>query len=163
MPAQRHRSRWAPNRHGVVIAEFAWCFPVFAIIMFGIFEFGRAYMVTQILNSAARQAARMGVTDDITSEMVLDKMKEVLERGGIAPHKVRFYIMDGSGFDENPNDPPSLSSMMENYSEPFEINGARARQLAIIRLECDFQDIRLVTPKWLGNVTLYGQVIVRKE
>jgi fructose-specific component phosphotransferase system IIB-like protein len=163
MQSRRRAQRTPHARLGVTMVEFAFCFPVFMIIMFGIFEFGRAYMVTQILNAAARQAARAGVTDDVTTADVIDRMEAVLVAAGINPTKVRYYIIDGSGFDENPNNPPSLSNMLEEYEEPFEIDTARARQLAIIRVEVDYNDVRLLAPRWLSGVTLYGQVIVRKE
>lgn len=163
MQSRRRVQRPLHARLGVTMVEFAICFPVFIVIMLGIFEFSRAYMITQILNAAARQAARAGVTDDVTTGDVISRMEAVLLSSGIDVSNVRYYIINGAGFDENPNNPPKLSDLIEDYDEPFEIDSARARQLAIIRVEIDFSDVRLMAPRWLSGVTLYGQVIVRKE
>lgn len=59
-------------RRGVTAVEMAVVVPVFLFLIFGIAEIGRAYMVTHLLNNAARNGCRTGILSgksdsDITS------------------------------------------------------------------------------------------------
>lgn len=61
-----------PARRGATAVEFAVVIPVFLFLIFGIAEIGRAYMVTHLLNNAARNGCRTGILSskantDITS------------------------------------------------------------------------------------------------
>ena len=48
-------------RRGASTVEFAFVAPVFFVMVLGIFEIGRACMVTELLTEAARRACREGV------------------------------------------------------------------------------------------------------
>jgi Flp pilus assembly protein TadG len=48
------------NRRGTAAVEFAVIAPVMLMLVFGMFEFGRAIMVLDLLNDVARQGARTG-------------------------------------------------------------------------------------------------------
>ena len=49
------------RRKGQAIVEFALVAPLFFVLMFGLFEFGRAIYYTQIVNNAAREGARYAI------------------------------------------------------------------------------------------------------
>lgn len=55
--------RWLPDRRGTAVVEFALIAPLFLLLLFGIFEFGRLVMVQQLITNAAREGARMAVID----------------------------------------------------------------------------------------------------
>lgn len=59
LPARRR----LPVRRGTAVVEFALIAPLFLLLLFGIFEFGRVVMVQQLLTNAAREGARMAVIE----------------------------------------------------------------------------------------------------
>jgi hypothetical protein len=50
-----------PRRTGAAVVEMAVVLPVLVVVIFGIIEFGRAFMVQHILNEIARRACRTAV------------------------------------------------------------------------------------------------------
>ncbi len=46
------------NKNGAALVELAIILPLLLLIVFGIFEFGRAMFITNTLNNAAREGAR---------------------------------------------------------------------------------------------------------
>ncbi len=164
MGLRMRRPRSAAPRSGAAILEFAVCFPVFMCLVFGVFEFGRAFMVIELLNASCRMAAREGVTDGVTTAQIKEQMYDFLEVGGIDRSKVRVYVIDGSGFDDDPFGNLSLSDLIDNYPDTEkEMADSRPRSLGIFRVECDFNDVAVMTPIWLVNLTLSGQVVMRRE
>lgn len=49
------------NRRGSSVVEFALMLPLILLLIFGITEFGRAWMTVNVMHSAAREAARLAV------------------------------------------------------------------------------------------------------
>lgn len=164
MSLQIRRPRSAAPRGGTAMVEFAIVFPVFMLIMFGLFEFGRAFMVIELLNAACRMAAREGVTDGVTTAQIKEEMYDFLEVGGIDRSKVRVYVLDGSGFDDDPFGDLSVPDLMQDYpANEKDMANSRPRSLGIFRVEVDFNDVALITPIWLLDLTLSGQVVMRRE
>lgn len=54
------------NRRGVAVVEFAVVAPLLFMLVFGIIEFGRLFMVQQILTNASREGARRAVLERAT-------------------------------------------------------------------------------------------------
>lgn len=52
--------------------------PVFFLLVFGIFEFGRMVMVQQIVTNAAREGARRGILEQSTATEVRDNVTAYL-------------------------------------------------------------------------------------
>jgi Flp pilus assembly protein TadG len=53
------------NDHGAAAVELALILPILILLLFGIFEFGRAYNTQNSLSGAAREGARvMAITND---------------------------------------------------------------------------------------------------
>ena len=52
-------SRSGRNIRGQGLVEFALVLPIFLLLLFGMVEFGRAYMTKNILTGAAREAVRL--------------------------------------------------------------------------------------------------------
>jgi hypothetical protein len=151
-------------RRGAAILEFAIVFPVFMILLFGLLEFGRAYMIIQMLSASCRVAAREGVTDGVTTAQIKDKMLDFLETANINRNDVKVYVIDGSGFDDDPFGDLSLSDLIDDYpTSEKDMSTARPRSLAIFRVEIPYEKVAVITPVWLLNATLYGQVVMRRE
>src|SRR4030066_2605995 len=73
-------------RRGQGLVEFALVVPLFLILLFGMVEFGRAWMTKNILTGAAREAVRQAVvqTDNVLSESVAKaRATEVLNSAAI--------------------------------------------------------------------------------
>lgn len=155
------------SRTGIAMTEFAICALPFFMLIFGIMEFGRLFMVIQSLNAAARIAARAGVLDGVNSATVETTAKNFLKAASL-DSKARVIILNGQEFDDSPGDPPSLSDMVTahkavNPPVNYEVDNAQPRQLFIVRVEADFNDVALSKPWWVPNVPIYGQAVMRHE
>jgi hypothetical protein len=78
--------RGAVHSRGQGLVEFALVVPIFLILLFGMIEFGRAWMTKNILTGAAREAVRLAAvqTDFPTSDNVAkQRAKDVLNSAGI--------------------------------------------------------------------------------
>lgn len=155
------------SRMGIAMTEFAICAMPFFLMVFGIMEFGRLFMVIQSLNAAARIGAREGVLDGVNSAAVETAAKNFLKSANLDT-KARVIILNGQGFDDSPTSPPSLSTMVTAYKATnppvnYEVDDAQPRQLFIVRVEADFGDVALSKPWWVPNVPVYGQAVMRHE
>ena len=56
------RHRVLPDSRGTAVVEFAIIFPVLAMLVFGVIDFGRAFFLRNNLVSAVREGARYGAT-----------------------------------------------------------------------------------------------------
>ncbi len=147
------------KRRGAAIAETAVVLPVFFVILFGFIEFGHVYLTIHSLNSAARRAARLGVSDGATTTQVENLAKEVVG-AAFRVDKATVMVKDASVFDTDGVDADNI-----NYQNLPTINLADAerRQLFLVRVSVNYGDIAILGPRWLGNIQLYGQAVMRKE
>lgn len=153
------RRRKHRDRDGATMVETAFVLPVFFLLLIGLIEFARAFMVIQMVNAAAREGAALGMLDGTTSGETEDIIRDFLKTGGIEDG-VQIEILDGTPYDErkvgDPTpDPGSLTDL--------ELIDAAPRQLAIVRISVPFKDVSWVTPFWLGDVTIQAQVAMRHE
>jgi Flp pilus assembly protein TadG len=71
------------NERGAALLETAITLPIILMISVGIFEFGRAYQVQQVLTNAAREGARVAVLADYTDAQVTTVVRTYLTDGGL--------------------------------------------------------------------------------
>jgi Flp pilus assembly protein TadG len=85
---------------GQSLLEFALVLPLLLLVLFGITEFGRAIMVTNVLNSASREAAILVAYGD--SVLVSARVAEVLEAANVNPEAITMQTMviDGINYVE---------------------------------------------------------------
>jgi Flp pilus assembly protein TadG len=76
---RRHRT----NRHGAATVEFALVAPVLFMFVFAIFEFGRAFMVIDLLNDAARVGCREGAVQGTSSSTITSDVQTRLQNEGV--------------------------------------------------------------------------------
>ncbi|MCA9023685.1 MAG: pilus assembly protein [Planctomycetaceae bacterium] len=147
------------SRSGATVVEMAVVLPVFGIFLAGLMETGHAYMVMDVLNSAAKQAARLGALEGKTSAQVL-ALAQAKIGGAVNPSDATVYIKDGSDFDTPGFDPTGIS-----YSglPDIEVQDAEARQLFIVRIEVPYNDVAILPPFWIKDITLSGQAVMRHE
>jgi Flp pilus assembly protein TadG len=65
-----HPARSKRQRRGVTAIEFALVAPLFFMLLLGIVEFGRVFMVMELLNGAARQACRQAMIEGANSTQI---------------------------------------------------------------------------------------------
>ncbi|MEN3339189.1 MAG: hypothetical protein V7647_2865 [Acidobacteriota bacterium] len=71
------------NQRGAALLETAITLPLILLISVGIFEFGRAYQVQQVLTNAAREGARVAVLEQYTDADVIAVVRTYMTSGGL--------------------------------------------------------------------------------
>lgn len=80
------------NRRGASAVEFALVAPIFFLVAMGIFEFGRAMMVQQMLINASREGARTATFQTSTSDSAVDAAIDHLSRAGLTIARERVTV-----------------------------------------------------------------------
>jgi Flp pilus assembly protein TadG len=77
------------DQRGAALLEMAFTLPLLLLISVGIFEFGRAFEVWQVLTNAAREGARVAVLPGISDSMVTARVQQYANAGvldvGVTP------------------------------------------------------------------------------
>jgi len=139
------RNRTAP-RFGAALVEFAIVLPVFFLFILGIIEFGRAFMVSQLVTNAAREGARQAILDGSTNTAVTSTINS-------------FSL--GAG-----NIPSSSVTVTITVSRTAALNqlaNAISGDLCTIRVSVPFNQVSYLTPSYLSTTNLVGQSTMRHE
>jgi Flp pilus assembly protein TadG len=157
-PYARDRSPNGERRSGATLVEMAVVVPVFAVFLAALMEFGHAFLVVGTLNAAAKQAARYGAVEGITTADVEDRVEETVG-SAFDSAMTTVYVKDASVFDSA--SPPTTI----DYTElpDIELSGAERRQLYVVRVEVNYNDVALMPPFWAKDLKLYGQSVMRHE
>jgi Flp pilus assembly protein TadG len=152
------RRKQPEQRRGTTLVEMAVVLPVFAVFLVAIMEFGHAFLVVGTLNAAAKQAARHGAVDGITTEEVVDRAEEILGAAFDAS-QTTILVKDASVFDTE----DELTEIDYAELDDIELSTAERRQLYVVRIEVDYDDVAIMPPFWAKEVTLVGQSVMRHE
>jgi Flp pilus assembly protein TadG len=76
------------NRRGSAVVETALVLPFLLLLIFGITEFGRAWMTVNILQTASREAARLAVVTAPDVAQVTARATAVCNAANITPTSV---------------------------------------------------------------------------
>lgn len=66
------------NQRGNAVVEFALVLPILLLVVFGITEFGRAWLTLNLMNTAAREGARLAAVTGPDEDLVRTRVTEVL-------------------------------------------------------------------------------------
>jgi Flp pilus assembly protein TadG len=151
---QRVRSRRVlgleTERRGAATVETALVLPVFFMVMLGIVEVGRAFMVSQLLTNAAREGARTAIMTNSTNTEVETVVKDILQRTvGVAPANVAVTII----VTEYTGNPPAANNVAQ----------ARQRDLCEVEVRVNYDKVNLIPIKYLTGAQLLGQAAMRHE
>lgn len=147
-------------RSGTATVETAVVLPVYLLMLLAIVEFGHAQMVMNLLNSACRNAARIGSTEGTTTAQVVARVQQTL--GAAVPaNKVTVYVRDAGVYDTG-GTPPSTDAGVEALPA-LEVADAEPRQMFVVRAKVDYNSICLVPMPFLKNVVLDSQSFMRHE
>ncbi len=92
------RTRKGHNRNGAAAMERAVVLPVFFLLLFAFIEFGHVFMTMHTLNSAARRAARLGVSETATTASVTALANQITS-SAIPGSSATILVKNGSVFD----------------------------------------------------------------
>jgi Flp pilus assembly protein TadG len=84
-------------RKGATAVEFAIVGPIFLTLVFGIFEFGRGFMVQHLLSGAARQACRYAIIPGRSTSAIQSLASNTLTGEGISGSTTTVFVNEGSG------------------------------------------------------------------
>lgn len=147
-------------RHGTTAVETAIVLPVFVAFVFAIIQIGHICMVENLLQSACRQAARMGATENVTTAQAIAEAEGVIG-SGIRLEPVNVIVRDASVYDTD-GDLPAWSENFNGLDE-IELLSAESRQLFLVRAEVMYNDVAPLALPWMNNVRVVGQTIMRHE
>ncbi len=140
----------AERRRGAVAVEMALITPIFLMLAFGIIEFGRGMMVSNMVVNAAREGARMAVLDGSTNANVTTSIKSFLNSAlGIAATNVTVTITTTPGTG-NP-DPINV------------IANCQPGDLINVNVQVPFNSVALIPGTYLTGKILSGQSAMRHE
>jgi Flp pilus assembly protein TadG len=71
------------NERGAALLETAITLPIILLVSVGIFEFGRAFQVQQVLTNAAREGARVSIIATSTDDDVRAAVTGYMRGGGL--------------------------------------------------------------------------------
>ena len=70
---------------GQSLVEFALVVPIFLVLLFGMVEFGRAWMTKNIITGAAREAVRIYAVDNTSWALARTRAENVMTSAGLDP------------------------------------------------------------------------------
>jgi len=132
------------------MVETAVVLPVFFMVVLGIIEFGRAFMVAQLLNNAAREGTRVAIMAGSTNTEVDTAVRSFAASAiGVDPASLAVSIdVTAATGNPDPNDDVSL---------------ANKRDLVEIQVSVAFTDVNYLPSEYLDSVNLVGQSAMRHE
>ena len=141
--------RQKQRRRGAAMVETALVLPIFFAVIFGIFEFGRAFMVAQLITNAAREGARTAIVGDSTNAAVTTQIKAFL----LAAGKI------------NGNDVTVTFTITPYPGNPAasDVSSATSRDTVQVTIAVPFEKVSLLPPKFLKNKSLTGTASMRYE
>lgn len=87
------------EKDGQSVIEFALILPILLLVLFGITEFGRAIMVTNVLNTASREGARLAAVSPVGDSLsVRGRVVQVLQAANITAKEItiQFFLAEKS-------------------------------------------------------------------
>ncbi len=130
-------------RCAAATVEFAFVAPIFFIMVLGLIEIGRACMVTELLNEAARRGCRAGVIEGTNSTAIQTAATNYLSGVGINGESANVYV----------NDTPAGTTNVATMPAYTEIT---------VVVTVPVSDVAW-TPLWFVPGSLTGQYTMRRE
>jgi Flp pilus assembly protein TadG len=145
-------------RRGTTIVETAVVLPVFLLLLFAIFEFGHAQLINNMLNSACRNAARIGAVEGSTTAQVRTKVQEMI--GSVVPTAaVQIFVKNASSFDGGGS---AVGAQLEGLPD-IELKDTESRTLFVVRAKVPYRNVAIVPMPFLADVELDAQAFMRHE
>lgn len=139
------------RRRGAVTVELALVLPIFLTLVFGIIEFGRGFMVGQLVTNAAREGARRAIVDGSTNSDVTSYIQNFMHTSSnVATADVSVTIVVTPATGNPANSTNSLAACL-------------SRDLVTVTVVVPFDKVALIGGKYLAGKNLTGQASMRHE
>ncbi|MFV0442493.1 MAG: TadE/TadG family type IV pilus assembly protein [Planctomycetaceae bacterium] len=140
----------ASRRSGAATVETALVLPIFFMVLLGMVEIGRAFMVSQLLTNAAREGARIAIMNNSTNTEVVNAVGDIVQRTiGVAPADVTVNIL--------------VSEHAGNPSTSNNVALAKKRDLCEVEVQVAYTKVNMIPVKYFSGATLTGQAAMRHE
>ncbi len=148
------------RRRGASVVEVAFVMPVFLLFIFFIMQFGHAYMVRNMLNSACRTAGRLGSTSGVTTSEAMAQALQTLSPIASAD-EVDLIVKDASIIDAG-GSVPTTSEECNNLTN-IELSTAEPRQLFLVRAQVRYGDVAFIIMPGFADLPIVGRSVTRHE
>ena len=139
-----------PKRRGAATVELALVLPIFLTLVYGIIEFGRGFMVSQLVTNAAREGARRAILDGSTNSDITSFIQTYLQQSAnvsAADAVVTITVTAAAG---NPNPGNSLAA-------------TKSKDLVAVKVDVPFDKVAYLSGKYLNGKTLTATSSMRHE
>ena len=148
------------RRRGASVVEVAFVMPVFLLFIFFIMQFGHAYMVRNMLNSACRNAARFGSTSGVTTSAAAERALRILSPIADSD-EIDLIVKDVPMVDSGQSVPDSSA---ECHTLPdIELSDAEPRQPFLVRAQVRYGDVAFIVMPGFADLPIVGQSVTRHE
>ena len=140
----------AAHRSGAAVVEMALVMPIFCMFILAIVEFGRGFMVVQLLNDAAREGARSAILSGSTNAAITTDAKAFMVdtvKCLAADVTVTITVTEAAG---NPATSNTLAI-------------ARKRDLCKVKVSVPFSKVSFLPGTYLKSSSLSGVSAMRHE
>jgi Flp pilus assembly protein TadG len=152
MQIRRKPPHQRDERRGAALVETAIVLPIFFMVVLGIIEFGRAFMVAQLLNNAAREGTRIAIMAGSTNSEVETAVKGFVT-GSVGCAAVDVDVdITVTAATGNPTPSP-----------PNDVSVAMKRDLCTVVVSVPFTKVNYMPSKFLISASLTGQSAMRHE
>lgn len=131
------------------MVETALVLPIMMMVIMGSVEFGRAFMVSQLLTNAAREGTRTGIIPGSTTNDVVNEVQElVTSTVGVHASSIQVIVT------------------AKDYSTGAtlsDVSAAKKRDLIDVRVSVPYTAVSLMPVQWMANSNLIGQSAMRHE
>ncbi|MCH7728710.1 MAG: pilus assembly protein [Planctomycetes bacterium] len=148
------------KRQGAATIELALVLPIYLLFVFVLFQIGHALMISNMMNAACRNAARLGATEGVTSQQVRDRVLQTLT-STLDTDQVTLMVKNAAAYDRG----ASLPETEEQYEAlpDLELTDAEKRQLFLVRASVEYNDVALLSLPFMDGVQLTGVIYIRHE
>lgn len=108
------------RRRGTSAVEFAVVGPIFLLMIMGVFEWGRCFMVQGLLGEAAREGCRKAVVEGTTTQQIKDAATTYLSNIGVSGDTASVIINDNVGNVTEAQNVPAFTEITVKVSVPFD-------------------------------------------
>jgi Flp pilus assembly protein TadG len=143
------------GRRGAAAVEMALVLPLFLLVVFGIVEFGRAFMVEHLLANAARVGARKAIVNGSTnSEIEQTIMGFCSQSMGVDQDAVTVTVAVESASENDDDDESGSGSSLSN---------ATMGDMCTITVSVPFDEVSFLPGSFLGGAQLRSTCAMEHE
>ena len=139
-----------PKRRGAATVELALVLPIFLTLVYGIIEFGRGFMVSQLVTNAAREGARRAILDGSTNSDVTSFIQTYLLQSANVAAADAIVTITVTAAAGNPNPGNSLAA-------------TKSKDLVAVKVDVPFDKVAYLTGKYLNGKLLTSTSSMRHE